>query len=254
MGGGEVELHLLVPSQPAIPLGLVRVQVVEDDMDLAPRMFGDHAGHEVEELDPPPPSIVSRLDQPGGDLQRSKQRGGAVPCVLMTEARQGLAVGQPQPPLRPLKGLDLWLLVHREDDRVVRWIQVQPDNVSGLLRELWIRADTPASATCQGDLMTAQHAPDLMLGDVLQARSQQRAVPARVAVGRRLVQRCENAALGVAIVHGGLATAWRVRQPPQARPGKAPAPLADGRQPRGGTPGRLLVAPALSQIQDDPRT
>ena len=49
VGRGEVEMDIGVSGQPAIALGLVGRQVVEDDVDLLARIVGDDAVHEVEE-------------------------------------------------------------------------------------------------------------------------------------------------------------------------------------------------------------
>ena len=43
-------MNVLVPGKPAIAIGLVGFEVVEDDMDLASAMRGDDAVHEVEEF------------------------------------------------------------------------------------------------------------------------------------------------------------------------------------------------------------
>ena len=40
VGRGEVEVNILVPRQPAVALGLVGLEVVEDDVDLLIRVFG----------------------------------------------------------------------------------------------------------------------------------------------------------------------------------------------------------------------
>ena len=50
----EVKLHVRVPLQPAIVLGLVGVEVVERDVDLLVRIGDDDIVHEVEELGTPP--------------------------------------------------------------------------------------------------------------------------------------------------------------------------------------------------------
>ena len=42
---------LSVPGQPQIPLGLVGLEVVEDDVDLLVWVVGHHLVHEVEELE-----------------------------------------------------------------------------------------------------------------------------------------------------------------------------------------------------------
>jgi hypothetical protein len=46
----EVEMHVRMTLEPAVVLGLVGIEVVEDDMDGRVRMSGDDIIHEVEEL------------------------------------------------------------------------------------------------------------------------------------------------------------------------------------------------------------
>jgi hypothetical protein len=52
-------------------LGLLGIQVVEDDMNFAVGMVSDDAVHEVQ--DPPTALVMAGFDQTGGHLQRRKQ-------------------------------------------------------------------------------------------------------------------------------------------------------------------------------------
>jgi hypothetical protein len=53
-----MEMHIWMSGKPAVVLGLVRVQVVEDDMNLPLRMRGENAIHEIEELDAPAAAVM----------------------------------------------------------------------------------------------------------------------------------------------------------------------------------------------------
>src|SRR6476620_12278843 len=75
VGRGEVEVDVLVPCQPQIPLRLVGLEVVEDHVDLPARVIGDHVVHEVEELEATPALAVLGLDRAGRDLEGGEQRG-----------------------------------------------------------------------------------------------------------------------------------------------------------------------------------
>jgi hypothetical protein len=86
----------------------------------------------------------------------------------MVEPGHRLAIGQLQPALGALQGLDVRFLVDRKYKGVFRWLQVQRDNVGGLLREGRIGADAPAAPPRQRDLVPAQNPPDLEFGNVAQ--------------------------------------------------------------------------------------
>ena len=77
------------------------------------------------------PLLAQPGDCAGGDLQGGEQGGGAVSDVVVGEP-----LGQPrlhrQHRLSAVQRLDLGLLVHAEHDRVLRWRQVQPDDVDDL--------------------------------------------------------------------------------------------------------------------------
>ena len=59
-----MKMHVGAPLQPAIVLGLVRVEVIEDDMDLEAPIEIDQLVHEVEKFAPPASPVV-----PGGDYR-----------------------------------------------------------------------------------------------------------------------------------------------------------------------------------------
>src|SRR3954454_2796742 len=86
VGRCEVEADVGVPGQPPVPLRLVGVEVVEHDMDVAARVIGDDLVHEVEELDPASTPIVPGPNLARGDVKGGKERGGAVPGVVVAVA------------------------------------------------------------------------------------------------------------------------------------------------------------------------
>ena len=91
--------------QPALVL-LVRVEIIEDDVQLAIREGGDKAVHEAVELDAAAPFRMLRNDPPAGYVKRCKQGRGAMPLVVVALARQGAPVRQLQIPLCPFQRLD----------------------------------------------------------------------------------------------------------------------------------------------------
>jgi hypothetical protein len=67
-------------------------------------------------------------------VQRREQRGCAMALVVVGEA---LDIAEPhgQHGLRALQRLALTLLVHADEQRVVRWAQIQADHIAQLLNE-----------------------------------------------------------------------------------------------------------------------
>src|SRR6266849_8808067 len=68
-GRREVEMYVRMTLEPAIVLGLVGIEVVEDNMDGGVRIGGDDIVHEIEELDAPAPLLVSGGHLAGGDFE-----------------------------------------------------------------------------------------------------------------------------------------------------------------------------------------
>ena len=86
--GREMKFHIGMCLEPFLVL-LVGVEVVENDVKLAVRKCCGHAIHKVEKLDPATSFRMRRKDLPGGDFQRGKQRGRAVPLVVVALPGQG---------------------------------------------------------------------------------------------------------------------------------------------------------------------
>ena len=88
--------------------------------------------HDVQELAEPLAAVVPHINGSLVDLQRGKQGGGAMPLVLMGVPTQLPPVGEAEPSLAPLQGLDGGFL--------------KPRDICRLLGELGVRADAPAVA------------------------------------------------------------------------------------------------------------
>ena len=63
-----MKVHAGMAVQPAIALGLVRIEVVENDVDLAIRVFRHEVVHEVQELPATTAGIMPGFDLPRGDI------------------------------------------------------------------------------------------------------------------------------------------------------------------------------------------
>jgi hypothetical protein len=78
----EVEMHVLMASEPAIVFRSMSIEIVEDDVDGPVRVCANDAVHEVQELDPPAPFIMPSRDFAGYDIEGREQSRGPVPFVI----------------------------------------------------------------------------------------------------------------------------------------------------------------------------
>src|ERR1019366_6747859 len=107
--------------------------VVKDQVDL--QALGDLAidrPQELQELDVAVTRKALTDHRPGQDIQRGEQRRGPVALVVMSH-RAGPARLDRQRRLGAVQRLDLALLVHAKDDRVLRRVQIQADDIDELL-------------------------------------------------------------------------------------------------------------------------
>ncbi len=124
------------PCEPSADLGmLVRRLVVHDEVNIEVlRHALVQPPKEAEKLLMAMASFAFREDDPCRDVQ-----GGEQGCRAMTDVivRDALDISQPhrQHRLRPIQGLDLALLVDAQHQRIVRWIEIQPDYVPHLLHK-----------------------------------------------------------------------------------------------------------------------
>ena len=103
VGRRVVEMNVLVAAEPHVAIGLVGGEIVENHVDFALRIIGDDPVHEIEEFDAPASLVVAADDLAAGDVQRRKQRGRAVPLIVMRLTGQGSPVGQLEIALRSFK-------------------------------------------------------------------------------------------------------------------------------------------------------
>src|ERR1700676_2116659 len=111
--------------EPAVLFGLVCIQVVQYHMNFAVRMLADDLVEEVEELAPSAAVVMACLHLPGDDVERGEQGGGAVSLIAMAEAVHGPSIGQPDPSLRTLQGLNRRLFVDRQDQPMFRRTEIE---------------------------------------------------------------------------------------------------------------------------------
>src|SRR5262245_9740330 len=220
-GRREVELDIGMALEPAVVLGLMGVEIVEDDVEVLALIGGHEIVHEVEKFGAAPAIFMGCGDLTGRYLEGGKQRRGAVTLVVVALAAQRPPAGQFEIALGALQRLDRGLLIDANDDRVVRRRHIEPDNISRLGDEVRIAALAPGFAARKVNLLLAQNPPDMLLMHIAQMCRNQRAGPARVSVRRRFVQDFENAFVGLRRVARCLAWPWLVLEPLKAMIGKA---------------------------------
>src|SRR5271166_3649723 len=181
-----------MPLQPALVL-LVRVAIIQDDVQLAVRESGDKAVHEAEKLDAAPPFRMLRNDPPAGYVKRCKQGRGAMQLVVMALARQGAPVRELQIPLCPLQGLDRRFFIDTDNNRLGRRINIETHNIGSFRRELRVVTLAPGLAGGQIDVVLSQETPNILNINIPQRLGQQRTRPSGIALRWRLIQKRQNA-------------------------------------------------------------
>ena len=133
-GGCEMQLEAGMLFQPGLHLGrFVGGVVVENQMDVARFLHGSvDAAQEAQELAGAMTRHAFPDDQTRLDVQRGKERGGAMALVIMGHRRRAPLL-QGQPGLRPIKRLYLGLLIDAEHYGTVRWIEIEANDLGNLL-------------------------------------------------------------------------------------------------------------------------
>src|SRR5271165_7028805 len=159
------------------------VEIVQNHVQLFAGIFGNQLIHEIQELTSAPATIMSGMHQPRSHLQSCEERGGAVALVFVSKTSQCATVGQADPALCPLQSLNAGLFIYTEHQRVLRRVQVKPDDIGSLAAELRISAHTPALPTLKMQVMFSHDPPDLSLAHIAQMLGKQPPIPATVARG-----------------------------------------------------------------------
>src|SRR5262245_33445248 len=86
-------MHVGISLEPAVVLGLMGIEVVENDMEGGITIDSDDVVHEVEKLNAAATLFVSDSDLSGGNLEGSKQGRSAVTLVVMAMTVSARPVG-----------------------------------------------------------------------------------------------------------------------------------------------------------------
>src|SRR6201997_5927372 len=76
----------------------------------------------------PMPRLAGRDPPPLQNVERGEQCGRSVTLVIVRLSRWQ-AGSQRKNGLRALQGLNLAFLIYAEDDRLIRWVPIEPHNV-----------------------------------------------------------------------------------------------------------------------------
>jgi hypothetical protein len=136
VGGREVHVVTGACCQPALDARMLVGSIVIDNQ-VHVKGLG-HAGvdmpQKIEELLVTMTAFALTQDRSGDRVEGRKQCGGAVSDVVVRDAFD-VAQSQGQHRLATLQRLNLALLVHAQDQGLIRWVQIQPDYVTYLLDE-----------------------------------------------------------------------------------------------------------------------
>ena len=132
-------------------------------------------------------SILAGHDRAGDDVHRREHRRRAVPHVVMGGPR-GSGGHQRKDRRGPIQRLHLRLLIHGQDQRVLRRRHVQPDDVTDLVHEIRVLGQLPRIHQMR---LEAERPPDPADRGLVQALIGSHAPgrPVRVPTGGLTVQR-----------------------------------------------------------------
>ena len=122
---------------------LVGAIVVADQMQLKSRIAFGQRFQEGDEFDVGVALEAPSMDLAAGHLQRGEQAGGAVARVVVSHT-SGQSGPHRQRRLRAIKRLNLGLFIHAQHQGLLRWVQIEPDDIGQLPVELGVAAELEA--------------------------------------------------------------------------------------------------------------
>ena len=135
---GRCEVHVVAGAccQPALDARMLLGSVViNDQMHVESfRDTGVYMAQKIEELLVTMTALTLAQDRSGDGVEGREQCGRAVSDVVVRDSFD-IAEPQGQHRLATLQRLNLALLIHTQDQGLIRWVQIQPDNVTYLLDE-----------------------------------------------------------------------------------------------------------------------
>lgn len=213
MGRRVMEMDLGMLGRPSVVLGLVGIEIVKNNMEFRVRILGYDLIHKVQEIPAAATSVVGDMDLASCHFERSEQCRGAMALVLVAKSPECLPVGEAKPSLGTFQSLNGRFLVDTNNHRVLRWIQVQPYDVSRFPSKLGVSAYTPTSPSLQMDSASSEHPPDVMRRHIPQRPGQESARPRGMTFRRWCIQFSQYPFLCLNVVFGCLAWAPLILEP-----------------------------------------
>lgn len=226
MGGCEVKMESRALGQPAFDHGcLVRRKIVEHNVDV--QIARDDLfdlSKELLELYRSVAPVTLPEDFTRCRIERSKKIRGSMTNVVMGLALR-LAQAHGQDRLRTLKRLNLRLFVDADNERVIRGIHVQADNVPDLFDELRVLRQTERFRTVR---LKPERAPNPADGGMTQSKMRGHRARAPMGPSRRSrLQRLDHDLLDLVVCNRTRhSRPWLVIQPLQPLFDEATTPLS----------------------------
>ena len=249
---GEVKAYARIVLQKLPHVrGLVSREIVEDDMDLLSRRAQRNdlleKGYEVL-------TGVARggfsMNTAGGGIQRRIQGERSVPVVFEPMAFNA-AGGKRQNRVEPIKCLNRRLFINTEHGGMLRWVQIQSDNVGGFSLEVWIIACHIPIQPMRLQPSFFPNAMDGILADA-QLRGEFAATPLSGTIPRLSARSRQNPGSQLRGQHRGWLSRMAGIQSVQPRSKKTLLPSDDGRRRSSQSLLDRAERRSLSQHQNQP--
>src|SRR4051794_37698620 len=143
------------------------------------------------------PGVELRNDRAGGNIQCSEKSSGSVPFIVVS-ASLHLSGTKRQVGLSMIKSLDLAFLIHAQNNRVYRRIQIETDNITHLGDEMWVARKLKSLASMR---LQSERVPDPHDGGLGKSKflRHEAGTPMRRLLGL-LVERCVDDLLDLLVL------------------------------------------------------
>jgi len=232
---------------------LVGAVVIEDEMDVeVGRNIALDGVEEMQKLLGPVPTVHFSDHSSGLAFKRRKQRRRAVANVVV-RATLDLPRTHWKQWLAAIQRLDLRLLIRRQDQRAIRRVEVQPDDISHFLDEQRIFRDLEGFAAMRFQRERTPHPTDRALAQSRPGR-QGSCAPVRCIVRHRFQRQGDHALDLLVVNRPRRARTWFIEQAVEALGDVPRSPFANGlpRQPQARRDMRVRFT--IGARENDART